>query len=73
MRKLLTCILILIVLTLSVHATERPSSEHNVYFEGTDYELNVYKIYGRKDGKTMLIVGRGTSPEAFCLRIFIRS
>lgn len=67
MRKLLICILIFIVLALSAHATERPSSEHNVYFEGTDYELNVFKIYGRKDGKTMLIVGgiQGDEPGGF--------
>lgn len=36
---------------------KRPGVVHNIYFKGTDYELNVYKIYGRKDGKTMLIVG----------------
>ncbi len=26
-------------------------------FENTEYELNIYHIYGREDGKTMLIIG----------------
>ncbi|UOD35501.1 succinylglutamate desuccinylase/aspartoacylase family protein [Deferribacteraceae bacterium V6Fe1] len=45
----------------------RPFKEHKVYFEGTDYELNVYKIYGRKDGNTMLIMGgiQGDEPGGF--------
>lgn len=30
---------------------------HTVYFEGTDYELNVYRIYGKEAGKTLLLVG----------------
>jgi len=46
---------------------KRPFKQHKVYFEGTDYELNVYKIYGRKDGNTMLIIGgiQGDEPGGF--------
>ncbi len=40
---------------------------HKVYFEGTSYELHVYKIYGRKPGNTMLIIGgiQGDEPGGF--------
>jgi hypothetical protein len=67
MRKLCLSVLITVILTLSLSAAERPFSEHKVYFEGTDYELSVYKIYGRKNGKTMLIVGglQGDEPGGF--------
>jgi hypothetical protein len=41
--------------------------EHSVYFRDTPYELNVYKIRGRKDGPTMMIVGgiQGDEPGGF--------
>lgn len=65
--------LILIVLTLltfiSAYAEDikRPSATHEKHFEGTDYELNIYKVYGRKDGKTMFILGgiQGDEPGGF--------
>lgn len=48
-------------------AVERPSSEHEVYFGGSNYELNVYRQYGREDGKTLLIIGgiQGNEPGGF--------
>jgi len=30
---------------------------HTVYFEGSDHELSVFRIYGKKSGKTLMIVG----------------
>jgi protein involved in polysaccharide export with SLBB domain len=41
--------------------------EHIVYFQNTPYELNIYKIYGRKEGPTMMIVGgiQGDEPGGF--------
>ena len=41
--------------------------EHAVYFRDTPYELNVYKIRGRKDGPTMMIIGgiQGDEPGGF--------
>lgn len=35
--------------------------------KGTDYEVNVYKVFGRKDGNTMLVVGgiQGDEPGGF--------
>lgn len=66
MRKLFTAAL-LILLSFTAFAVERPSTEHEVYFKGTDYELNIYRIYGRQEGKTMLIVGgiQGDEPGGF--------
>lgn len=66
MRKVLI-ILSLIILCSQAFAVERPSTKHDVYFKGTDYELNVYRIYGRQDGKTMFILGgiQGDEPGGF--------
>ncbi len=40
---------------------------HTVFFEGTDYELNVYRIYGKEPGKTILLIGgiQGDEPGGF--------
>ncbi len=40
---------------------------HTVYFKGTDYELDVYRIYGKEDGKTLLLVGgiQGDEPGGY--------
>ena len=40
---------------------------HTVYFKGTDYELNVYRIYGKETGKTLLLVGgiQGDEPGGY--------
>lgn len=59
--------LVLLGLATVVAAVERPSSEQKTYFEGTDYELNVYHIHGREDGPTLLIIGgiQGDEPGGF--------
>jgi len=46
---------------------ERPGREHHIYFANTPNELNVYKIYGRFDGNTVMILGgiQGDEPGAF--------
>lgn len=40
---------------------------HTVYFEGEQNELHVYRIFGTKPGKTLLIVGgiQGDEPAGF--------
>lgn len=40
---------------------------HDVYFKDTDYELNVYKIYGAEKGKTLMIIGgiQGDEPGGY--------
>lgn len=41
--------------------------KHTVYFENTDYELDVYEIFGEKKGKTIMIIGgiQGDEPGGF--------
>jgi len=65
--KILINILMLFTLCGFVFAEEKPYTKHEVFFAGTDYELNIYKIYGRKDGHTMFIVGgiQGDEPGGF--------
>ena len=40
---------------------------HTVFFQGTDHELNVYRIYGQQPGKTILLIGgiQGDEPGGF--------
>jgi len=40
---------------------------HSVYFEGSDYELHIYRIYGKEPGKTMMMIGgiQGDEPGGF--------
>ena len=41
--------------------------EHLVYFSNTAYELNIYKIYGQRPGKTLMLIGgiQGNEPGGF--------
>ena len=41
--------------------------EHVVHFPNTVYELNIYKIYGKKPGKTLMMIGgiQGNEPGGF--------
>ncbi|MFH1489353.1 MAG: M14/M99 family metallopeptidase, partial [Pseudomonadota bacterium] len=41
--------------------------EHLVHFPNTAYELNIYKIYGKKPGKTLMLIGgiQGNEPGGF--------
>lgn len=65
-RRFFLIVTILLIAAVSF-AQDRPYKEHEVYFKGTNYELNIYKIYGRKDGKTMFILGgiQGDEPGGF--------
>ena len=40
---------------------------HTAFFEGTDYELNVYRIFGKQPGKTLLLIGgiQGDEPGGY--------
>lgn len=48
-------------------AAARAELQHQVYFQDTPQELNVYKIHGRNDGPTMMIIGgiQGNEPGGF--------
>jgi hypothetical protein len=41
--------------------------EHSVYFQNTAYELNIYRIYGKEPGKTLMLIGgiQGNEPGGF--------
>ena len=41
--------------------------EHLVHFPNTSYELNIYKIYGKQPGKTLMLIGgiQGNEPGGF--------
>lgn len=67
MRIIHFLVISLIITFNSFAEISRPFKENKIYFEGTDYELNVYKIYGRKDGNTMLIIGgmQGDEPGGY--------
>lgn len=59
---------IAVILTWLAHpCPAHAKREHLVFFKDTPYELNVYKIMGRKDGPTMMIVGgiQGDEPGGF--------
>jgi hypothetical protein len=46
---------------------KRPSRKHVVYFANTPDELNVYRVYGARDGNTLMIIGgiQGDEPGGF--------
>ena len=47
--------------------TALPKREHLVHFPNTVYELNIYKIYGKRPGKTLMLIGgiQGNEPGGF--------
>ncbi len=61
---LIVCFVVLFTLSNFVYANKR---EHTAFFEGTDYELHVYKISGKEPGETLLLIGgiQGDEPGGF--------
>jgi hypothetical protein len=61
----------LVVVCLLATGAPYPSAAqervHTVFFQGTDHELNVYRIYGQQPGKTILLIGgiQGDEPGGF--------
>lgn len=48
-------------------SAEAQKRSHSVFFEGSDYELHVYRIHGKVPGKTLLLIGgiQGDEPGGF--------
>lgn len=68
LRVLIYSLVILFSATGYLYAdVKRPQTVKEVFFTGTNHELEVYKIYGRQDGPTMLIIGgiQGDEPGGF--------
>ncbi|MBN2419422.1 MAG: hypothetical protein JXL81_08570 [Deltaproteobacteria bacterium] len=58
----------LVVLSSTLHSPALGQGRvHSIFFEQTDYELNVYKIHGKEPGKTLLLIGgiQGDEPGGF--------
>ncbi len=56
LRVLIYSLVILFSIAEFLYAdVKRPDTIKEVFFTGTNHELEVYKIYGRKDGPTMLL------------------
>ena len=65
-------VFILLLVTSVSFAQKRPYTKHETHFKGTDYELNIYKIYGRNDGKTMFIEAINGATLAFPMETLCR-
>jgi len=68
-NKIIISAIIILLFNCVIRAEKkiRPYKEHLVYFKNTPNELNVYKLYGRQDGKTVFILGgiQGDEPGGF--------
>ncbi len=64
-RHVLPVVGLLVVLASPPNAYS--GREHLVYFSNTAYELNIYKIYGKRPGKTLMLIGgiQGNEPGGF--------
>ncbi len=60
-------LIFLALIFTTLPALAQSGREHLVYFRDTQHELNVYKIHGRMDGPTMMIIGgiQGDEPGGF--------
>lgn len=58
---------LLVFLFLGLRGYVPAYHQHQVFYQNTDYELNVYRIYGEKPGKTLLILGgiQGNEPGGY--------
>jgi len=67
MSKKLKYILLCLFIIMFGEEIKRPSMEHSVYFEDTQNQLNVYRLYGREDGNTIFVLGgiQGDEPGGF--------
>src|SRR4030042_320012 len=68
LRKVLLSLVGMMALTWSVFPSHAFSKrEHLAYFPNTAYELNIYKIRGKKAGKTLMLIGgiQGNEPGGF--------
>jgi hypothetical protein len=57
----------IMIVLLALPCRAAAYNQHQVFFQNTDYELHVYRIYGEEPGKTMLIIGgmQGNEPGGY--------
>ncbi|MBW1960195.1 MAG: succinylglutamate desuccinylase/aspartoacylase family protein [Deltaproteobacteria bacterium] len=65
--SLLTAAICCMVLVVFPQKAISQNRSHSIFFEGTDYELHVYRIFGKLPGKTLLLIGgiQGDEPGGF--------
>lgn len=66
-RPLLLAVLMLFAAAVLPGAVLAQGRVHTVYFEGSDHELNVYRIRGKQPGATIMLIGgiQGDEPGGF--------
>ena len=66
-RWLLPSVLLLTLIAIFPGSAISQKRSHSAFFEGTDYELHVYRISGEMPGKTLLLIGgiQGDEPGGF--------
>jgi predicted deacylase len=70
-HRSLACIIVLLSATLLgcliLPSQALSKTEHVVHFPNTAYELSIYKIYGKKPGPTLMLIGgiQGNEPGGF--------
>jgi hypothetical protein len=59
--------LIIIIAILYIPLMAYAGRSHEVFFRGTDHELDVYRIYGQEPGPTLMIMGgiQGNEPGGY--------
>jgi hypothetical protein len=61
---IVACLIVALLLMTDMAWAKRT---HEIFFQGTDCELHVYRIYGKEPGKTLLLIGgiQGNEPGGF--------
>ncbi len=61
---IVACLVVVLLLMPNMACAKRT---HEIFFQGTDCELHVYRIYGKEPGKTLLLIGgiQGNEPGGF--------
>jgi len=67
LKRIAGLCLLLIVVMCGFPSSGWSKRTHEVFFQGTVYELHVYRIYGKEPGKTLFLIGgiQGNEPGGF--------
>ncbi|MFO7750435.1 MAG: M14/M99 family metallopeptidase [Desulfobacteraceae bacterium] len=62
LHRLFLCLVVAVLVFIPVNG--KAQKTHTVFYEGSDNELHVYRVYGEKPGKTLLLIGgiQGNEP-----------
>ncbi len=66
-RGFFLCLWVILLFQCAFPSQAFSKREHLVYFPNTAYELNIYKIFGKEPGKTLMLIGgiQGNEPGGF--------